>query len=171
MKNLNDFTNTDMKNFESILSHMIQEVEENNKKVLYLIQENDQLRIDNTRFKVNEESCKKVFEENNRLKQELGEKQKLGLSEKDLADIMINAKRVANDIIRKSKDDALKIEQQNQEMLRKILQMGSLIEEDIIKFKNKFDQDFNQWCQNLNSFKEVSKINSSPDDLIVGKIK
>ncbi|MFQ6324173.1 hypothetical protein [Lactococcus garvieae] len=149
MENMTDFTETDVQNFETELSKIIQEVEENKKKQDLLIQENNQLRAESIQLKANEARYTMTFEENSRLKNELETRSKLGLSEKDLAEVMLDAKRVANDIIQKSKDEALKIEQENQKILNEIKLEGNILKDNILNLKFKINQDIDQWVQNI----------------------
>lgn len=149
MENYNDFTETDVQNFETELSKIIQEVEANKKKQDILIQENNQLRAESIQLKANEARYAMTFEENLKLKNELETRSSLGLSEKDLAEVMLDAKRVANDIIQKSKDAALKIEQENQKILNEIKLEGNILKDNILNLKFKINQDIDQWVQNI----------------------
>ncbi|MGY3713771.1 hypothetical protein [Lactococcus petauri] len=149
MENYNDFTETDVQNFETELSKIIQEVEENKKKQDILIQENNQLRAESIQLKANEARYAMTLEENFKLKKELETRSSLGLSEKDLAEVMLDAKRVANDIIQKSKDEALKIEQENQKILNEIKLEGNILKDNILNLKFKINQDIDQWVQNI----------------------
>lgn len=149
MENRNDFTETDVQNFETELSKIIQEVEANKKKQAILIQENNQLRAESIQLKANEARYAMTLEENFKLKKELETRSSLGLSEKDLAEVMLDAKRVANDIIQKSKDESLKIEQEKQKILTEIKLEGNILKDNILNFKFKINQDIEQWIQNL----------------------
>lgn len=149
MENSNDFTETDVQNFETELSKIIQEVEANKKKQAILIQENNQLRAESIQLKANEARYAMTLEENFKLKKELETRSSLGLSEKDLAEVMLDAKRVANDIIQKSKDESLKIEQEKQKILTEIKLEGNILKDNILNFKFKINQDIEQWIQNL----------------------
>ncbi|MFQ6324497.1 hypothetical protein, partial [Lactococcus garvieae] len=90
-----------------------------------------------------------TLEENFKLKNEIETRSSLGLSEKDLAEVMLDAKRVANDIIQKSKDEALKIEQENQKILNEIKLEGNILKDNILNLKFKINQDIDQWVQNI----------------------
>ncbi|MCT0015351.1 hypothetical protein EFE32_00450 [Lactococcus lactis subsp. lactis] len=149
MENRNDFTETDVQNFETELSKIIQEVEANKKKQAILIQENNQLRAESIQLKANEARYTMTLEENFKLKKELETRSSVGLSEKDLAEVMLDAKRVANDIIQKSKDESLKIEQEKQKILTEIKLEGNILKDNILNFKFKINQDIEQWIQNL----------------------
>lgn len=149
MENRNDFTETDVQNFETELSKIIQEVEANKKKQAILIQENNQLRAESIQLKANEARYAMTLEENFKIKKELETRSSLGLSEKDLAEVMLDAKRVANDIIQKSKDESLKIEQEKQKILTEIKLEGNILKDNILNFKFKINQDIEQWIQNL----------------------
>ncbi len=149
MENYNEFTETDVQNFETELSKIIQEVEANKKKQDILIQENNQLRAESIQLKANEARYAMTLEENFKLKKELETRSSLGLSEKDLAEVMLDAKRVANDIIQKSKDEALKIEQENQKILNEIKLEGNILKDNILNLKFKINQDIDQWVQNI----------------------
>lgn len=149
MENYNDFTETDVQNFETELSKIIQEVEANKKKQDILIQENNQLRAESIQLKANEARYAMTLEENFKLKKEIETRSSLGLSEKDLAEVMLDAKRVANDIIQKSKDEALKIEQENQKILNEIKLEGNILKDNILNLKFKINQDIDQWVQNI----------------------
>lgn len=161
MENQNDFTETDVQNFETELSKIIQEVEANKKKQAILIQENNQLRAESIQLKENEARYAMTLEENLKLKNELEARSSLGLSEKDLAEVMLDAKRVANDIIQKSKDEALKIEQENQKILTEIKLEGNILKDNILNFKFKINQDIEQWIQNIEQVIDGRKENLS----------
>lgn len=149
MENYNDFTETDVQNFETELSKIIQEVEANKKKQAILIQENNQLRAESIQLKANEARYTMTLEENFKLKKELETRSSVGLSEKDLAEVMLDAKRVANDIIQKSKDESLKIEQEKQKILTEIKLEGNILKDNILNLKFKINQDIDQWVQNI----------------------
>lgn len=149
MEKMNDFTETDVQNFETELSKIIKEVEANKKKQDILIQENNQLRAESIQLKANEARYAMTLEENFKLKNEIETRSSLGLSEKDLAEVMLDAKRVANDIIQKSKDEALKIEQENQKILNEIKLEGNILKDNILNLKFKINQDIDQWVQNI----------------------
>lgn len=90
----------------------------------------------------------------NTLKQKETELQQLkkvpmGLSEKDLVEVMLDAKRVANDIVKKAQDEVLLVERQKKEALAALKQEGQLIREDIEKYRIKVNQGLNQWIENL----------------------
>lgn len=161
MENYNDFTETDVQNFETELSKIIQEVEANKKKQDILIQENNQLRAESIQLKANEARYAMTLEENFKLKKEIETRSSLGLSEKDLAEVMLDAKRVANDIIQKSKDEALKIEQENQKILNEIKLEGNILKDNILNLKFKINQDIDQWVQNIEQVIDGRKENLS----------
>lgn len=161
MENSKDFTETDVQNFETELSNIIQEVEANKKKQDILIQENNQLRGKSIQLKANEARYAMIFEENLRLKKELETRSSLGLSEKDLAEVMLDAKRVANDIIQKSQDKALKIEQEKQNILSEMKLEGNILKDDMLNFKFKINQDIDQWLQNIEQVIDGQKENLS----------
>lgn len=149
MENYNDFTEKDVQNFETELNKIIQEVEENKKKQEVLMQENHQLQAEIIQLKANEARYVMAFEENSRLKKELEAQNSIGLSEKDLAEVMLDAKRVANDIIQKSQNKAQKIDQEKQKILNEIKLEGNVIKDDILKFQSKINGDIEQWLQNI----------------------
>lgn len=149
MEHFDEFNDTDVKNFETELSKIIKEVEANKKKQEELIQENSQLRSEIIQLKKIESRFSMTLEENSRLKKELDLKKNLGLSEKDLADVMLEAKRVANSIVQKSQDKALKIDQEKQKIMTDLKLEGDVIKENIKNYKTKINQDFDLWIQNM----------------------
>lgn len=158
---VNGFKNSDIENFEIELNKIIQEVEENKKKQARLAQENSQLRTENSQLRANDARFSATFEENVRLKNEIKARSNIGLSEKDLAEVMLDAKRVANDIIQKSKEEALKFEQEKKKNLNELKIEGNIIKDDILNLKTKINQDFDQWLQNIDQIIDGSKENMS----------
>lgn len=149
MENYSETTPTDLSGFENELSLLIREVEENKKKLGLLEKENEQLRINNSTLKGNEFNYINSLKESERKVQELEKKVPTGLSEKDLAEVMLDAKRVANDIIAKAQEEVVVFERQKEEALKAMKQEGKLIKEDIVNFKMKVDQEMNQWIDSL----------------------
>ena len=141
-----------MENIEAEVTKLIQEVEENKKKQEELIRENEKLKSENTHFKINEAKYAATFEENARLKHEQSQQSTNALSEKDLADVMINAKVVANEMIQKAKSEALEFEQQKQAALTSLRHEGKNLKDEILNIKSKIDRDLYLWVEDLENF-------------------
>lgn len=140
---------TDLNNFETELASIIQEVEENKQKLEFLKNENDQLRLKNSTLEANEVRYVNTLKQKETQLQQLEKQIPMGLSEKDLAEVMLDAKRVANDIVKKAQDEVVLIERQNKEAMVALKQEGQLIREDIEKYRIKVNQDLNQWIESL----------------------
>ncbi|WP_346349572.1 hypothetical protein [Lactococcus formosensis] len=140
---------TDLNSFEAELASIIQEVEENKKKLEFLKNENDQLRLKNTTLEENERRYVNTLKQKETELQQLEKQPPMGLSEKDLVEVMLDAKRVANDIVKKAQDEVLLVERQKKEALAALKQEGQLIREDIEKYRIKVNQDLNQWIESL----------------------
>ncbi|MGL5342364.1 MAG: hypothetical protein ACRC90_05510 [Lactococcus garvieae] len=140
---------TDLNSFETELASIIQEVEENKKKLEFLKNENDQLRLKNTTLEENEVRYANTLKQKEMQLQKLEKQTPVGLSEKDLAEVMLDAKRVANDIVKKAQDEVVLVERQKQEALHAFKQEGQFIREDIEKYRIKINQDLNQWIESL----------------------
>lgn len=140
---------TDLNSFETELASIIQEVEENKKKLEFLKNENDQLRLKNTTLEENEVRYANTLKQKEMQLQQLEKQTPVGLSEKDLAEVMLDAKRVANDIVKKAQDEVVLVERQKQEALHAFKQEGQFIREDIEKYRIKINQDLNQWIESL----------------------
>ncbi|MGY3712945.1 hypothetical protein [Lactococcus petauri] len=149
MENYSEINQRDLSNFETELSGIIQEVEENKKKLEFLEKENEQLRLKNANLEKNEINYINTLKQNTLKIQELEKQTPIGLSEKDLAEVMLDAKRVANDIVQKAKEEVKAFEHQKQAALNSMRQEGQLLREDIVNFKMKADQDLNQWIESL----------------------
>ena len=141
----------DVKEFESELSRIIQEVEETKQEKNKLYQENQRLKAENAQYKVKAAQYSVMISENAELKKELDKRENQGLSEQDLADVMLDAKRVANDIVKKAQDKTKEIELQRKEQLDAVKQEGTMVREDIVNFKITIDQKINQWIENLDN--------------------
>ncbi|MGY3713872.1 hypothetical protein [Lactococcus petauri] len=140
---------TDLNSFEIELASIIQEVEENKKKLEFLKNENDQLRLKNMTLEQNEVHYVNTLKQKEAQLQQLENKPPMGLSEKDLVEVMLDAKRVAKDIVKKAQDEVLLVERQKKEALAALKQEGQLIREDIEKYRIKVNQDLNQWIESL----------------------
>lgn len=140
---------TDLHSFETELASIIQEVEENKKKLELLKNENDQLRLKNRTLEENERRYVNTLKQKETELQQLEQQPPMGLSEKDLVEVMLDAKRVANDIVKKAQDEVLLVERQKKEALAALKQEGQLIREDIEKYRIKVNQDLNQWIESL----------------------
>ena len=138
-----------MENIEEEVTKLIQEVEENKKRHEELILTNEKLKIENEVLKSDVLKYSSVYEENVRLKRDMEERKHSGLSEEDLADVMINAKVVAKEMIRSAENKALEFEKQQQETLRNIYSEGQTLKEEILKIKSKVDRDLYQWVEDL----------------------
>lgn len=149
MENYSEINQRDLSNFETELSGIIQEVEENKKKLEFLEKENEQLRLKNANLEKNEINYINTLKQNTLKIQALEKQNPIGLSEKDLAEVMLDAKRVANDIVQKAKEEVKVFEHQKQAALNSMRQEGQLLREDIVNFKMKADQDLNQWIESL----------------------
>lgn len=140
---------TDLNNFETELASIIQEVEENKQKLEFLKNENDQLRLKNSTLEANEVHYVNTLKQKETQLQQLEKQVPMGLSEKDLAEVMLDAKRVANDIVKKAQDEVVLVERQKKEAMVALKQEGQLIREDIEKYRIKVNQDLNQWIESL----------------------
>ncbi|MCO7180524.1 hypothetical protein [Lactococcus formosensis] len=140
---------TDLNSFEAELASIIQEVEENKKKLEFLKNENDQLRLKNTTLEENERRYVNTLKQKETQLQQLEKQPPMGLSEKDLVEVMLDAKRVANDIVKKAQDEVVLVERQKKEALAALKQEGQLVREDIEKYRIKVNQDLNQWIESL----------------------
>lgn len=140
---------TDLNNFEIELASIIQEVEENKQKLEFLKNENDQLRLKNSTLEANEARYVNTLKQKETQLQQLEKQAPVGLSEKDLAEVMLDAKRVANDIVKKAQDEVVLVERQKKEAMVALKQEGQLIREDIEKYRIKVNQDLNQWIESL----------------------
>ncbi|MFK4894764.1 hypothetical protein [Lactococcus petauri] len=140
---------TDLNNFETELASIIQEVEENKQKLEFLKNENDQLRLKNSTLEANEARYVNTLKQKETQLQQLEKQVPVGLSEKDLAEVMLDAKRVANDIVKKAQDEVVLVERQKKEAMVALKQEGQLIREDIEKYRIKVNQDLNQWIESL----------------------
>ncbi|WP_213497096.1 hypothetical protein [Lactococcus formosensis] len=149
MGNYSETNQRDLSSFETELSGIIQEVEENKKKLEFLAKENEQLRLKNANLEKNEINYINTLKQNTLKIQELEKQNPIGLSEKDLAEVMLDAKRVANDIVQKAKEEVKTFEHQKQAALNSMRQEGQLLREDIVNFKMKADQDLNEWIKSL----------------------
>lgn len=149
MENYEETKQTNLSSFETELASIIQEVEENKKKLEFLKNENDQLRLKNTTLEENERRYVNTLKQKETELQQLEKQPPMGLSEKDLVEVMLDAKRVANDIVKKAQDEVLLVERQKKEALAALKQEGQLIREDIEKYRIKVNQDLNQWIESL----------------------
>lgn len=149
MENYEETKETNLSSFETELASIIQEVEENKKKLEFLKNENDQLRLKNTTLEENERRYVNTLQQKETQLQQLEKQPPMGLSEKDLVEVMLDAKRVANDIVKKAQDEVLLVERQKKEALAALKQEGQLIREDIEKYRIKVNQDLNQWIESL----------------------
>lgn len=148
---------TDLNSLEIELASIIQEVEENKKKLEFLKNENDQLRLKNMTLEQNEVHYVNTLKQKEAQLQQLENKPPMGLSEKDLVEVMLDAKRVANDIVKKAQDEVLLVERQKKEALTYLKQEGQLIREDIEKYRIKVNQDLNQWIESLERVMDSSE--------------
>lgn len=149
MENYEETKETNLSSFENELASIIQEVEENKKKLEFLKNENDQLRLKNTTLEENEARYVNTLQQKETQLQQLEKQPPIGLSEKDLVEVMLDAKRVANDIVKKAQDEVVLVERQKKEALSALKQEGQLIREDIEKYRIKVNQDLNQWIESL----------------------
>lgn len=147
---MENFSETnEINGFETELNNLIQEVEGNKNKLKVLEKENEQLKIKNDSLKENEIKYITLLKKNETKIQNFEKQVPTGLSEKDLAEVMLDAKRVANDIIAKAKEEVKVFERQKQEAINAMRQEGKLIKEEVVNFKIKADQDVNKWIQSL----------------------
>ena len=149
MKNNEETKQTNLSSFETELASIIQEVEENKKKLEFLKNENDQLRLKNRTLEENERRYVNTLKQKETELQQLEKQPPMGLSEKDLVEVMLDAKRVAKDIVKKAQDEVLLVERQKKETLSALKQEGQLVREDIEKYRIKVNQDLNQWIESL----------------------
>ena len=149
MGNYNEMKLKSLGDFETKLSSIIQEVEENKKKLEFLKNENDQLRLKNTTLEENELRYVNTLKQKETELRQLEKQTPMGLSEKDLVEVILDAKRVANDIVKKAQDEVLLVERQKKEALAALKQEGQLIREDIEKYRIKVNQDLDQWIKSL----------------------
>lgn len=149
MENYEETKETNLSSFETELASIIQEVEENKKKLEFLKNENDQLRLKNTTLEENEARYVNTLQQKETQLQQLEKQPPMGLSEKDLVEVMLDAKRVAKDIVKKAQDEVVLVERQKKEALAALKQEGQLIREDIEKYRIKVNQDLNQWIESL----------------------
>lgn len=149
MENYEETRETNLSSFETELASIIQEVEENKKKLEFLKNENDQLRLKNTTLEENEARYVNTLQQKETQLQQLEKQPPMGLSEKDLVEVMLDAKRVAKDIVKKAQDEVVLVERQKKEALAALKQEGQLIREDIEKYRIKVNQDLNQWIESL----------------------
>lgn len=149
MENYEETKQTNLSSFENELASIIQEVEENKKKLEFLKNENDQLRLKNRTLEENERRYVNTLKQKETELQQLEQQPPMGLSEKDLVEVMLDAKRVANDIVKKAQDEVLLVERQKKEALAALKQEGQLVREDIEKYRIKVNQDLNQWIESL----------------------
>ncbi|MFK4886793.1 hypothetical protein ACI1UN_06735 [Lactococcus petauri] len=149
MENYEETKETNLSSFETELASIIQEVEENKKKLEFLKNENDQLRLKNTTLEENERRYVNTLKQKETELQQLEKQPPMGLSEKDLVEVMLDAKRVAKDIVKKAQDEVLLVERQKKEALAALKQEGQLVREDIEKYRIKVNQDLNQWIESL----------------------
>lgn len=148
---------TNLSSFEAELASIIQEVEENKKKLEFIKNENDQLRQKNTTLKKNEAQYVNALKQKETQLQQLEKQIPMGLSEKDLVEVMIDAKRLANGIVKKAQDEVLVVERQKNEALAALKQEGQLIREDIEKYRIKVNQDLTQWIESLERVMDSSE--------------
>lgn len=149
MENYEETRETNLSSFETELASIIQEVEENKKKLEFLKNENDQLRLKNTTLEENERRYVNTLKQKETELQQLEKQPPMGLSEKDLVEVMLDAKRVAKGIVKKAQDEVVLVERQKKEALAALKQEGQLIREDIEKYRIKVNQDLNQWIESL----------------------
>ncbi|WP_285142118.1 hypothetical protein [Lactococcus petauri] len=149
MENYEETKETNLSSFETELASIIQEVEENKKKLEFLKNENDQLRLKNRTLEENERRYVNTLKQKETELQQLEKQPPMGLSEKDLVEVMLDAKRVAKDIVKKAQDEVLLVERQKKEALAALKQEGQLVREDIEKYRIKVNQDLNQWIESL----------------------
>lgn len=149
MENYEETRETNLSSFETELASIIQEVEENKKKLEFLKNENDQLRLKNTTLEENEARYVNTLQQKETQLQQLEKQPPMGLSEKDLVEVMLDAKRVAKGIVKKAQDEVVLVERQKKEALAALKQEGQLIREDIEKYRIKVNQDLNQWIESL----------------------
>ncbi|MFK4886782.1 hypothetical protein ACI1UN_06680 [Lactococcus petauri] len=149
MENYEETKETNLSSFETELASIIQEVEENKKKLEFLKNENDQLRLKNRTLEENERRYVNTLKQKETELQQLEKQPPMGLSEKDLVEVMLDAKRVAKDIVKKAQDEVVLVERQKKEALSALKQEGQLIREDIEKYRIKVNQDLNQWIESL----------------------
>ena len=149
MENYEETKETNLSSFETELASIIQEVEENKKKLEFLKNENDQLRLKNRTLEENERRYVNTLKQKETELQQLEKQPPMGLLEKDLVEVMLDAKRVANDIVKKAQDEVRLVERQKKEALAALKQEGQLVREDIEKYRIKVNQDLNQWIESL----------------------
>lgn len=149
MENYEETKETNLSSFETELASIIQEVEENKKKLEFLKNENDQLRLKNRTLEENERRYVNTLKQKETELQQLEKQPPMGLSEKDLVEVMLDAKRVAKDIVKKAQDEVVLVERQKKEALAALKQEGQLVREDIEKYRIKVNQDLNQWIESL----------------------
>lgn len=149
MENYEETKETNLSSFETELASIIQEVEENKKKLEFLKNENDQLRLKNRTLEENERRYVNTLKQKETELQQLEKQPPMGLSEKDLVEVMLDAKRVAKDIVKKAQDEVRLVERQKKEALAALKQEGQLVREDIEKYRIKVNQDLNQWIESL----------------------
>lgn len=149
MENYEETKETNLSSFETELASIIQEVEENKKKLEFLKNENDQLRLKNRTLEENERRYVNTLKQKETELQQLEKQPSMGLSEKDLVEVMLDAKRVAKDIVKKAQDEVRLVERQKKEALAALKQEGQLVREDIEKYRIKVNQDLNQWIESL----------------------
>ena len=149
MENYEETKETNLSSFETELASIIQEVEENKKKLEFLKNENDQLRLKNRTLEENERRYVNTLKQKETELQQLEKQPPMGLLEKDLVEVMLDAKRVANDIVKKAQDEVVLVERQKKEALAALKQEGQLVREDIEKYRIKVNQDLNQWIESL----------------------
>ncbi|MFQ6324478.1 hypothetical protein [Lactococcus garvieae] len=155
METYNEQNKINLDKLEIELGGIIQEVEANKKKLEALEKENEQLRVKNTVLERNEVGYVQTLKQNTLKIQELEQHVPTGLSEKDLAEVMLDAKRVANDIVQKAQEEVKLFERQKQDALNAMCQKGKLLREDIVNFKMKADQELNQWLEALEVLIEI----------------
>lgn len=149
MKKYEKLSIEELKNFEDEVNKVIQEVECSERKQKELENENQALKNKILQLQEIEQNFSFIQDENHRLKEENKAKREGEVTEQDLVDIMISAKKAANSMIQDAQDEIQKINSEKKELFRSIKQEGDEIKQYLLNFKKEVNIEISQWVTNI----------------------
>jgi predicted nucleic acid-binding Zn-ribbon protein len=149
MKKIEKLSIEELKSFEDEVNKVIQEVERSERKQKELENENLALKNKILQLQEIEQNFSFIQDENHRLKEENKAKREGEITEQDLVDIMISAKKAANSMIQDAQDEIQKINSEKKELFRSIKQEGDEIKQYLLNFKKEVDTEISQWVTNI----------------------
>lgn len=139
----------ELKGFEDEVNKVIKEVELSEKKQKELEDENLSLKERLIQYQKFEQNNLFLLEENNRLKEQIKTKSDHEMSEKDLAEIMISAKKVSNLMIQEAKEDVEKVNNEKQKLLKSITQEGTELKHKLFNIKEQMGSEIDKWISSI----------------------